>query len=424
VTTTVDDSKPLIILALFLLSAFFSGSETALFSLSRVYLKKIENEDTKGNMRILKLLRNPRRLLITLLLGNTFVNMGISSLSALWVLEESGLSQRLEPSAVVALQIGITTILLLLFGELIPKLLALATAASISRIVCLPIMGLQYILSPLIWFFDRFGSLLAHKTKGSGQNSHAFTSREFENLIHSDSSNHNLDEHEKRMLVGLFRFKDAQISEIMVPRVRIVAIEENCSLEDLQGLIVETGFSRIPVYRESIDDIIGMVYVKDLLLFPEKKTMSDLIRPVWFITENMKVENLLNQFKSKKQQFAVVVDEYGGTSGIITLEDIMEEIVGEIRDEYDADEVPELIKTENNTYLVAGTLNIRQFNHEFDTDIDPELYDNVAEFLLEHFNHVPAINESMDLEHGLRLTVTDADEKSIKQICLEFLEGS
>ncbi|HRY84501.1 MAG TPA: hemolysin family protein, partial [Candidatus Cloacimonadota bacterium] len=208
--------------------------------------------------------------------------------------------------------------------------------------------------------------------------------------------------------------------EIYVPRVKISAIEEDQSLDELRDLIVDSGYSRIPVYRDTVDDIIGIVYVKDLLIYPDRKTIKEFMRPVWFVTENMKIQTLLNQFKSKKLQVAVVVDEYGGTSGIVSLEDILEEIVGEIRDEYDHDEIPELIKKDAQTYILSGTFSIRQFNQEFGTDIDADEYDNVAQFLLENFNHVPSISESYSYGETMVFEVLESDERSIKQIQLKL----
>jgi CBS domain containing-hemolysin-like protein len=218
------------------------------------------------------------------------------------------------------------------------------------------------------------------------------------------------------MLVGLFRFKDAKISEIYVPRVKVKAIEENSSLEELKELIVTTGYSRIPVYRKTIDEIVGIIYVKDLILYPEKKTIKELMRPAWFVTENMKVQTLLNQFKQKKMQMAIVVDEYGGTSGIISLEDILEEIVGEIQDEYDQYEIPELSQIDENTYRMQGTVSIRLFNEELDASLDAEEYDNIAEFLLTQFNHVPAPGETFVWEDSLQFKVLDSNDKSIKLV--------
>jgi len=223
------------------------------------------------------------------------------------------------------------------------------------------------------------------------------------------------------MLVGLFRFKDAEIKEIYVPRVKITAVEENMSLEELKEIIVASGYSRIPVYKDTIDDIVGIIYVKDLLLYPEKQSIKALMRSVWFVTENMKVQSLLNQFKQKKLQVAVVVDEYGGTSGIISLEDILEEIVGDIRDEYDKDEIPELIKKDETTFVLSGNYGIRQLNQEFNTDISVDDYDNLAEYLLAYFNHVPAICDSLVYEKQIAFTVLDSDEKSIKRIQMKLL---
>lgn len=411
----MDDGSAFIIIPLILLSAYFSGSETAFFSLPRIYLKKIENSGTAASRRILALLKRPRRLLITLLLGNTFVNMAISSFATVLAL---GVAQRNQwsESYTVSVQILLTTIVIMIFGEIVPKLVALAKANVFARSCSLPMMLIQYTLFPLVFIFEKFSLLITRKQLVDPHTAQHFTSEEFHNLIQSESSHHNLEDHEKQMLVGLFRFREAEIKEIYVPRVKITAIEVNQNLEELRDLIVESGYSRIPVYKETIDDIIGIIYVKDILLNPDKTEIKDIMRPAWFVTENMKVQTLLNQFKTKKVQVAVVVDEYGGTSGIISLEDILEELVGEIRDEYDHDEIPEIVRKDDNTFMVSGVYNIRQFNHEFSTEIDPEEYDNVAQFLLAQFNHVPVVGESYVYEGFIKFSVLECDEKSIKLV--------
>lgn len=413
--TKVEDGSAFILIGLLVLSAFFSGSETAFFSLSRLYLKKMEGFETPGAKRALSLLRKPRRLLITLLLGNTFVNIAISSLATLIVIRIAE-GSNWSLSSLVTIQIIVTTTVILVFGEIIPKLIALSTASSFARGTSLPLQFIQFSLFPLVWVFERFSMLVSSKQGVDRFLGHSITSEEFHNLIHSESSNHSLEDHEKQMLVGLFRFREAQISEIYVPRVKISAIDETASREELRDLILETGYSRIPVYRETIDDIIGIVYVKDMLLYPEKTSISEIMRPAWFVTENMKIQALLNQFKTRKMQLAVVVDEYGGTSGIISLEDILEEIVGEIHDEYDHEEAPEITAHSDVHYTVSGSFNIRQFNHQFSTDIDPDEFDNLAEYLLSHFNHVPEAGESHTLDERVKLTILESDGKSIKQV--------
>ena len=410
-----DGSALLIILLLLLLSAFFSGSETAFFSLPRLYLKKLEKSKSSSAKRILKLLSRPRQLLITILLGNTFVNMGISSLGALLAI---GIAQKhkFNTSTALTIQVIITTIVIVLFGEIIPKLTALATANKFAQIASLPLQFFSYLFYVPVWLIDKFNLLLSRKKPVDRHMTEKVTTEEIHNLIQSESSKHTLDEDEKKMLVGLFRFKDAKITEIYVPRVKVRAIEENSSLEELKELIVSTGYSRIPVYRKTIDEIVGIIYVKDLILYLEKKTIRELMRPAWFVTENMKVQTLLNQFKQKKMQMAIVVDEVGGTSGIISLEDILEEIVGEIQDEYDQYEVPELSQIDENTYRMQGIVSIRLFNEELDAALDAEEYDNIAEFLLSQFNHVPAPGETLIWEDTLQFKVLDSDNKSIKLI--------
>lgn len=409
------EQKSIYLLILIALSAFFSGSETAMFSLSRIYLKKLENTGGKNAALVLKLLSKPRKLLVTLLLGNTFVNVAISSFSTL-IAYDIATRNAWDLSLVISVQIAIVTVIILFFGEIVPKLIALAMANELCLILAYPVAMIQFILSPLVLIFVKLSDLISMKHQPEKNRNARFTEEDFHNLIQSESSSGSLEEHEKRMLVGLFRFREAEISEIYVPRVKISAVEENQSLDELKQLIVESGYSRIPVYRETIDDIVGIIYVKDLILFPEKQSIAELMRPAWFVTENMKIQSLLNQFKLKKLQVAIVVDEYGGTSGIISLEDILEEIVGEIQDEYDSDEIPEFSKSEDGSYLVSGNYSVRQFNQEFSRDISVEEYDNIAEFLLAQFNHVPQVGEVYALDEDMNLEILDSDEKSIKQI--------
>jgi CBS domain containing-hemolysin-like protein len=418
----VDDGSAFITLfILLILSAFFSGSETAFFSLPRIYLKKLENNERGSAKRVLDLLKQPRMLLITILLCNTFVNMGFSSIAALVAL---GVADRMQvnPTTVITVQVILSTILIVTFGEIIPKLVALATASNFASTASLPLRILGILFYPPVWLIDKI-SLLISRKKGTDKHLAAqVTTEEIHNLIQSTQSKHTLDENEKQMLVGLFRFREAKLTEIYVPRVRVKAIEQDQSIDDLRDLIISSGYSRIPVYRGTIDDIVGVIYVKDLLLYPEKTNITEIMRPAWFVTENMKVQALLNQFKTRKLQMAIVVDEYGGTSGIISLEDILEEIVGEIHDEFDLYETPEITKVDDSTSRVTGVFNIRQFNQEFNAGIDTDDYDNVAEFLLSQFNHVPAVGETYELDKSLLFKVLDSDGKSIKLVEVTRLE--
>jgi CBS domain containing-hemolysin-like protein len=415
VFSKVDEGHLLLmILALLLLSAFFAGSETAFFSLSRIYLKKLEQKKGGSARRVLKLLRQPRRLLVTVLLGNTFGHIAISSLATLLALRIA--ENQANASLAMSLQVVITTFVIVVFAEIIPKLVALASADNFARIASLPLLLISYIFYPAVWLIEKLTFLITKKHSLDSHLLPRLTTEEFHNLIQSRHSQHSLDENEKQMLVGLFRFREAKLTEIYVPRVKVVAIEASQSLDALRELITSCGHSRIPVYRETIDDIIGVIHAKDLLLYPEKRTLTELMRQAWFVTENMKVQALLNQFKIRKMQMAVVVDEYGGTSGIISLEDILEEIVGEIHDEYDHEEIPEFERVDLKTCKVSGSYSIRQFNQEFNSAIDTDEYDNVAEYLLSVFNHVPVAGETHNLDGNLVFKILESDGKSIKQV--------
>ncbi len=396
-------------------SAFFSGSETALFSLSKIQQKKLENTDKRADKRILKMLGRPRYLLITVLLGNTLVNMAISSFATLYALNlKAKLLLSISDSALIAIQIAITTIVILVFGEVIPKLLAWARSYSISRVVSIPLLIIGILLYPVLKLLEQFSLLISRKRIAGLKTD--FTSEEFTTLIHSQNGIHSLEDHERKMLAGIFKLPKAEIREIFIPRVEMVALDETKSLDDLKQLLITSGYSRIPLFRNTIDDIVGIVFAKDILLYPEKKTIRELMRPAWFVTENMKIQTLLNQFRSRKSQIAIVVDEYGGTSGIITLEDILEELVGEIHDEYDKEESPHIQKVDENTYLVKGNCGIRELNRELNLDIDPDEYDNVADFMLDYFQRLPKVNEKTVYLDEFEFVIMESSRRRIKKI--------
>lgn len=415
----VNDNSSLYWIFLFLLaSAFFSASETALFSLNKLQQKKLENSDKKSDKRILKMLTKPRFLLITILLGNTLVNISISSFATVYALYlKQHFNIMLNNSTIITIQILVTTIVILILGEIVPKLIAWARAYALAKIVSIPLQIMGFVLWPLLKLLEIFSQILSKQKKGSKEEE--ITTEEFNTLIQSQNTMHNLEEHEKKILAGLFRLPKAEIREIIIPRVHLVAVEEFQSLGELKQLIIDSGYSRIPVFHNTIDDIVGVAYAKDILLHPEIETISQLMRPAWFVTENMKIQTLLNQFKSKKTQIAIVVDEYGGTSGIITLEDIMEELVGEIQDEYDEDELPSFERIDDKTFIVNGMWSIRELNHEMNLELDTDKYDNIADFLLEYFNRVPKINEKLRYEDQVEFTILDSTKKRINKIKIE-----
>ena len=415
-----DSFSYLAIIGFLLLSAFFSGSETAFFSLSKIQLKKIEKFKSKKSHRIRRLIDKPHELLIIILLGNTIVNVAASSTAA-WIAinlankDVIGLSQ----SAVLAIEIAIMTILLLIFGEITPKLIAFASPEKYAGFASLFLEILKYILWPIIKILGFLSIVFSNRNKT--EVSQHITPEEFKNLIKSKATQDSLEEKEKKILSSILRFSSTIAREIMIPRVDITAVDAAEGLLAVQQLIIDSGHSKIPVYKKNIDNIIGVIYAKDMILNANKSNLNALLRPPVIVTENTKIQNLLNQFKSSKIQIAIVVDEYGGTSGLITLEDILEELVGEIVDEYDK-EKPMLEQVSDNEWLVSGMYAIAELNDEFQLNIDNDEYDNLADFIFDYFNKVPKANESFIYEDKVEFTITQIKNHRIQYAKMKLLE--
>jgi CBS domain containing-hemolysin-like protein len=421
----VDGLKYYGIVILLLLSAFFSGSETALFSLSKLHIKKLEKANSNSAKRIFKLLSKTRQLLITVLVGNTLVNILSTTIATLIAID---LADNINPaykSYFISIEIIVMTILLLALGEITPKIIAFSMPIKFASFSSLPITIFKYTIYPIVFLLEKLLGLFTKKIDTTDNINTAITSQDFHNFIKSKSLNHPLEDNEKKILESIFRFSTTQVREIIVPRVDVVGVEISSNLDEAKSIINESGYSRIPVYHKSIDEIVGMLYAKDLLLKPDKLFISSIMRKPFYVTENMKIQNLLNQFKKKKVQIAVVVDEYGGTSGLISLEDVIEQLVGEIMDEYD-DEMPLITKVNNNNYLISGMVNISEINKRFALDINEE-YENLAAFIFDSLNHVPQKNEKFIIEGLAEFTITQIKRQRIhyvklrlfKEICFE-----
>ncbi|MBT3755188.1 MAG: HlyC/CorC family transporter [Candidatus Cloacimonetes bacterium] len=418
----MSESFPVIsIVGFLIISAFFSGSETAFFSLSKIQIKKLEKSSNKSSKRILRLLSNPKELLIIILLGNTIVNVAASSTAALIAISigEEYLPQ-FSQSLIMIVEIIIMTILLLIFGEIAPKLLAFSSPEKTARSSSFFLEIIKYLLWPIIIILEFISSIFSAKNKAEQTN---ITSEDFKNLIKSKVTKHPLEENEKRIITSIFRFSSTDANKIMTPRVDIAGVDTSEGLQKVKEIIIRSGHSKIPIYKTNIDNIIGIIYAKDIILNPTKQSISSLLRPPLFVTENTKIQNLLNKFKRRKIQIAIIVDEYGGTEGLITLEDILEELVGEIRDEYDK-EKPNIVKLNNGTYSINGMYSISELNDKFILDIDEEKYDNLAEFIYDNFNKVPEENESFIYNELVKFTVKSVKARRIEYITLEIINNS
>lgn len=410
------------IVGFLVLSAFFSGSETAFFSLSKIQLKKLEKSKNKSSKRILRLLNNPKELLIIILLGNTIVNVAAASTAALIAISVGeNYLQHFSQSILMIIEIIIMTILLLIFGELAPKLLAFSSPEKTARSSSFILEIIKYLFWPIIKILELISSIFSIKKRKAEQTD--ITSEDFKNLIRSKTTQHTLEENEKRIITSIFRFSSTDAKKIMTPRVDIAGVDTSEGLQKVKDMIINSGHSKIPIYKTNIDNIIGIIYAKDIILNPKRQSISSLLRPPLFVTENTKIQNLLNKFKRRKIQIAIIVDEYGGTEGLVTLEDILEELVGEIRDEYDK-EKPNIVKQNKNTFILNGMYSISELNDKFILDIDEEKYDNLADFIYDHFNKVPEENESFKYKDLVKFTVKQVKARRIQYITLEVINNS
>ena len=396
-----------ILVVLLALSAFFSGSETALFSLTRFQVKRLHSTHPHSASRVSHLLKFPRQTLITLLVGNTLVNIAATSIVA-------NIGIRVYGNAGVGLTIGLMTFLILVFGEVVPKQWAIKNSSRLAVISARPLELFRILIFPL-WAVLRFFTGLI--IPGPGSKEPFITQKELKTLINLSEKDGTLDEDEKEMIHAVFDFGETLTREIMVPRVDLVAAEDSTSCEQLTRLMKRSHHTRIPIYEESIDNILGVIRTKDFLL-SAGAGLKSFIRPVLFTPETKKIDDLFVEFQAKKQNIAVVVDEYGGTAGLITLEDILEEIVGEIYDEYDKAE-DEIKKLGPNTYRVSGKVTLKELNDELEIDLPSEEADTLAGFLLSLFNRFPADKEKISYG-GIDFTVEKMRKNRIRSVIVKL----
>jgi len=408
----------LIILILIFVSAMISGSEIAFFSLTPTQIKEFRDKESKTNKIILSLLNVPERLLATILITNNFVNVGIVILSAF--LSASLFNFTNFPIIGFLIEVVVITIIILLFGEITPKIYANQKPVIFSTIMARPLNGLMKLFYP-------FSSLLVRTTniidKRLASQNREITMSELSDAIEITADD-NAPDDDTKILKGIVKFTDIAVSEIMKSRMDVVSIDSVTSFAEVIKIVNESGYSRIPVYTETFDKIDGILYVKDLLPhLGEKKEFKwqQLLRPAFFVPENKKINDLLQEIQEKKIHLAVVVDEYGGTSGIVTLEDILEEIVGEITDEFDSpeDEI-EYNKIDDNNYIFEGKTSINDFckiinidDNSFD-EVKGEA-DSIAGIMLELVGNIPEKNATVSYSQFDFKALT-VDNRRIKMV--------
>ena len=379
----------LILVILLILSGFFSSAETALFSISKARAIHMAKEKGQINALIVKMKDDPHRLLSTILIGNNIVNVGASALA-------TAVTINLVSNNAVGIATGVMTFLILIFGEIFPKSIATRNNVLIAKLVILPLFWLSILFYPMIALLN-----FIPRITGKIQKRQNVTEEELLTIVEVVEKEGEIKEEERELIHNIFEFDDTAASEILTPRADMFVIDANDEL-DLKE-IVKSGFTRIPVIDGDIDHVLGTLNIKDLLMH---QTMSDepvdvrqIMREAYFVPENKKLDNLLHQFKKRKQHMAIVVDEHGGVSGLITLEDALEEIVGEIVDETDRFE-PLIVKLGKNEWRVLGKTEIDEINEVLKLNIpDDGDYDTFSGYVLDVIGRIPHEKEEISLEH-------------------------
>jgi len=399
------------------LSAFFSGSEIALSSLDKLTLKSLIKENRKKNRWMESLLSKPSQWLITILIGNNLVNIAAASLATLLIGEVIGGA----PGKIAGIATGVMTFIILVFGEITPKRYCQHNARAISLKVARPIFILSIAFSPIIkaLTFISQGILKISGVK-EFRKEHPITEKEIHTLIDIGEEEGALEKEEEELVHSALEFDETQTKEIMVSRTKMVCIEQEATLSELIDLVKKSGYSRIPVYQGNIDNIVGLAYIKDILnLLPELNMnlkIKEIMHPPIFVPYTTHLSELFHKLQKEKTHLAIVVDEYGGVAGMITMEDLLEEIVGEIEDESDREKKKIQVLKDGSTLIEADT-DIDEINEKLGTRLPEktDAFESIGGFIINLLGRIPARGETT--KYGdLQIVILDADERRIKKV--------
>jgi len=370
-------------------------------------------EGNKSAKRALRLIENPSKLISALLIGNNIVNIFASSLATLVAIDLYGISA-------TGIATSILTIVIIIFGEITPKSFATQHAEKVSMMFSKPVGILMALLTPFVIIFYSISSWIIRLFGGDISQSHPLvTEEELKTMVDVGSEEGVFEQEEKEMLHNIFDFGDLQVRDIMVQRVDITALDVDATYEEVLEIVKDEQFSRFPVYREDIDDIIGILNVKDLLFLTEVEKqgfkLENYIREPYFAYEFKRITDLFKELKKTRTHISIILDEYGGTVGIVTIEDLLEEIVGEIDDEYDDDKETDIETIRKNEYMVSGSYRLDELNDLIGTDIESEEFDSIGGYLIGILGTFPASGEIIETD-GIRFVVDEVDKNRIKKI--------
>lgn len=406
-----DATQIIILVALLALSAFFSSAETALTTVNRIRIRALADEGKKSAKTVLKITDDSGKMLSAILIGNNTVNLSAASLTTTLAYSLGG--------PWVAAANAILTVAILLFGEITPKTIATIHAERMALIYASVINFFMKIMTPVIWVINGMSLCVLFLLRiDPNDKNKAMTETELRTIVDVSHEDGVIESDEKEMIYNVFDLGDAKAKDVMVPRVHVTFADVESSYRELIELFQEDKFTRLPVFEETTDNVIGTINMKDLLLFDSSKEfhVKDILREAYFTYEYKNISELLVEMRQASFNIAIVLDEYGETAGLITLEDILEEIVGEIHDEYDENEEDFVKEINRFEYVIEGSMNLDDLNERLNLSLESEDYDSLGGFIIEHLDRLPQAGDSITTDDGIKLVVETLDKNRIENV--------
>ena len=421
--------KIILLLALIILSAFFSSAETALTTVNKIRIRSLAEEGNKAAARVDKILEKRSKMLSAILIGNNIVNISASSIATVLAIKISKIAGlTLSESVAVGIATAILTIVILIFGEIVPKNWAMSYAEKIAFIYSGLIYVLMVILTPVIFIVDVITKGIQKLFRIDVNYHEQMTETELKTYVEAGHEDGVIESEEREMILNVFEFSDSEAKDIMIPRVNMVTVKVSDTFDEVKETFKEHMYTRLPVYEEDEegeqDHFLGVINIKDLAFCEntEDFVIRDYLRECIYTHEHKKTADLLEEMRKETTSIALVMNEYGDCVGMITLEDLLEEIVGEIRDEYDEDEETLITEVGERKYLVEASMSTDDLNDALETDIHSESYDSIGGIMIEQLDRLPEDGESVSLEDGTKLTVRGLDQSRIEKIEIELPE--
>ena len=402
-----------ILIILLGLSAFFSSAETALTTVNKIRMRSLADDGNKRAKIVLKLTENPGKMLSAILIGNNIVNLSASSLT-------TTIAIGFGADIAVAIATGIITVLILIFGEITPKTVATINSEKLSLVYAYPIQFIMLVTTPISFLINILARIILFILRvDPNAKPDAMTEDELRTIVEVSHESGVIEEEEREMINNVFDLGDAKAKDVMVPRVNVVFADVESSYNELIDIFRDHKFTRLPVYEETTDNVIGTINMKDLLLYNHKEDfhIREFLREAYFTYEHKVVSELLVEMREASYNIAIVLDEYGETAGLITLEDILEEIVGEIHDEYDEYEEDELLTRINDfEYILEGSISLDDLDDRLELKLESEEYDSLGGFIIENLDRHPEVGDEITTEKGLRLVVDSLDKNRVEKV--------